>query len=207
MILSRLILNERHRAVYHDLGNVHAMHQRIMQGFPDESRAQARAEWNVLFRVEPDARMILVQSDLQPDWSRLPEGYLEAVESKAIAPLLNALNADQILRFRLKANPTKRDKSSGKRIGLRRPEDQESWLRRQGERSGFEVLELRIGSTGGVTGRPKDKPSPIQLETALFEGLLRIVRPAVFHEALRKGIGRGRAYGCGLLSVAPGHPS
>lgn len=207
MILSRLILNERHRAVYHDLGNVHAMHQRIMQGFPDESRERARADWNILYRIEPDARMILVQSDLAPDWSRLPEGYLEAADSKQIAPLMGALGTQQVLTFRLKANPTKREKSSGKRIGLRSPADQESWLRRQGERSGFELLEVRIAKSGGVTGRPKDKPNPIQLETALFEGLLRVVDPEAFRETLRKGIGRGRAYGCGLLSIAPGHPS
>jgi CRISPR system Cascade subunit CasE len=207
MILSRLVLNERHRAVYHDLGNVHAMHQRIMQGFPDESHDQARSEWNVLFRVEPEARIILVQSDLLPDWSRLPEGYLEVAETKAIASLLSGLTLGQVLRFRLKANPTKRDKSTGKRIGLRRPEEQESWLHRQSTRGGFEVLELRVGSTGGVTGRQKDKPSSIQIETALFEGLLRIMEPEALREMLRKGIGRGRAYGCGLLSVAPSHSS
>lgn len=207
MILSRLILNERHRAVYYDLGNIHAMHQRIMQGFPDESRAKARADWNVLYRVEPDARTILVQSDCQPDWTRLPDGYLTAAETKSIDPMLNGLSAGQILRFRLKANPTKREKSSGKRIGLRRPAEQESWLQRQGERYGFEVLDVRVGSTGGVTGRKKDTPSQIQLETVLFEGVLRIAAPEAFREALRKGIGRGRAYGCGLLSIAPGTTS
>lgn len=203
MILSQLVLNDRHRAVYHDLGNIHAMHQRIMQSFPDEAREKARADWKVLFRVEEDGRMILVQSDLEPDWSRLPDGYLESVESKPIARLLEELKSGQILRFRIKANPTKRDNASRKRVGLRRPADQEAWLRRQAGRGGFEVLEVRIGNAAGVTGRQKEKPDPIRLETALFEGLLRIVEPETFRDTLRKGIGRGRAYGCGLLSVAP----
>ncbi|MFD6434343.1 type I-E CRISPR-associated protein Cas6/Cse3/CasE [Streptomyces venezuelae] len=36
-----------------------------------------------------------------------------------------------------------------------------------------------------------------------FDGTATIVAPDLLRTALQKGIGRGKAYGCGLLSIAP----
>lgn len=43
----------------------------------------------------------------------------------------------------------------------------------------------------------------LTLDSALFEGRLRIIDLAAFHHALEQGIGSGKAYGFGLLSIAP----
>ena len=37
--------------------------------------------------------------------------------------------------------------------------------------------------------------------TPSFEGLLRVTDAALFREALTRGIGRGKAYGLGLLTL------
>jgi CRISPR system Cascade subunit CasE len=81
MFLSKLVLNERNRQVQYDLGNVHRLHQQIMQAFPDEVGQHAdgwnpRQKWNILFRQEPDSAVILVQSNIEPNWSFLPDNYL-----------------------------------------------------------------------------------------------------------------------------------
>lgn len=45
--------------------------------------------------------------------------------------------------------------------------------------------------------------SKITFASVLFEGLLRVTNPDAFRSALEMGIGSGKAYGFGLLSIAP----
>lgn len=202
-MLSQLILNERHRGIYYDLDNLHALHQRIMQGFPDEVGPDARAKFQVLYRREPGEFKVLVQSSVEPDWSRLPPGYLTQFRTTTLTPLLGRLEPGMRLRFRLIANPTKRDKQTGKVVALSRPEDQEAWLRRQGARSGFEVTGLRIGPSEPKQGRKKGASAAVTLSAVLFDGTLTVTDVDALRLAVRQGIGRGRSYGCGLLSLAP----
>ena len=86
MYISKLELNERNLSVRNDLGNIHGLHQTIMKAFPDvqkeneneDENSKVRANWEILFRMEPDSNIILVQSgdEVTPDWDRLPNGYL-----------------------------------------------------------------------------------------------------------------------------------
>jgi CRISPR-associated protein Cas6/Cse3/CasE subtype I-E len=41
------------------------------------------------------------------------------------------------------------------------------------------------------------------IRTVQFDGVLQVVNPADFLGVLSHGIGRGKSYGCGLLSLAP----
>ena len=147
MYLSKLVLNERDRAVQHDLSNAHALHQRIMQAFPDEQRDNPRADWNVLFRQEPDSGIVLVQSGTEPNWTHLPSGYLsdrtdQPIQSKPCDFQIKRLQPGQILQFRLKANPSKRDKQTRKLIGMFHASDQIAWLERQASQHGFKPQDL-----------------------------------------------------------------
>src|SRR5947209_20436461 len=68
LFLSRLIIDPRSRAVRRDLGDCHDLHRTIMAAFPQAQAndAGARAQFDVLFRVDTDGRsgkvMLLVQS-------------------------------------------------------------------------------------------------------------------------------------------------
>jgi len=203
MYLSQLVLNEGDRTVQRDLSNAHDLHRRIMQAFPDEQRDNPRADWNVLFRHEPDSDVVLVQSTIEPDWSRLQPGYL----AKPPVPKLFDLNASQlndgrIFQFRLKANPSKRDQETGKTIGLFHQPDQLAWLERRAPQHGFTLLNVDTIPTPNVFGLKGKGTSPIRIVTVLYQGVLQITDPALFSAAIQQGIGRGRSYGCGLLSIA-----
>jgi CRISPR system Cascade subunit CasE len=204
MDLSKLELNLKNRKVQQDLSNVHALHQRIMQGFPDENRDRARADWHVLFRHEPDSAVLLVQSvsDVSPNWQQLPSEYLTNFELKSIDTVLEQLQSGRILQFRLKANPSKRSKETGKTFALTSKEDRLLWLDRQALRSGFEVLEVDLIPVPDIYGRKPKSSASIKIISVLFQGVLRITDIDLFQTALQHGIGRGRTYGCGLLSVA-----
>ncbi|NIN01663.1 MAG: type I-E CRISPR-associated protein Cas6/Cse3/CasE, partial [candidate division Zixibacteria bacterium] len=112
-------------------------------------------------------------------------------------------------------------KRNGKRVELRREEDQIEWLRRKGNQGGFELLAAKISpgvpdvravsepGLGKVTGqrasgREGGKIRPVTLASVLFEGHLRVTDSEKFlNISLAQGIGSGKAYGFGLLSIAP----
>lgn len=244
--LSRLVLNPSNRSVQRDLANCHGLHRTIMSGFPNlAGEDDARSRLGVLFRIEPEGRQpgitLLVQSSIVPVWNALPEGYLLPgrdapvnPDSKPLDPLLNALRAGLRARFRLRANVTKRvsrvstDEAApfrGKRVDLRREDDQLDWLRRKGEQSGFRLLDVGVTQARGsttfaglagartvenvrasgdatVTGWRPDR-SKMTFGAVTFEGLLEITNVDLFRGALVQGIGPAKAYGFGLLSIAP----
>jgi CRISPR system Cascade subunit CasE len=202
MYLSKLILNDRDRQVSRHISNVHDLHRGIMQAFPDEQREKARADWNVLFRLEPDSNILLVQSSLEPDWSKLPENYLSRKDWKPFDLDVNQFPVDRLLQFRLKANPSKRDKATGKTVGLYYQPDQVNWLHRQSERNGFKVESIDTIPTPNLWGKKKESKDSIKVHTVLFQGILKVQDPSLLVSAIQQGIGKGKSYGCGLLSLS-----
>lgn len=232
MYLSRLILNPRNRDVQRDLADCQALHRRILSGFAPTSDEgpKARERFGVLYRVEPGggrpAVIVLVQSHVPANWSALPPRYLAPETSeqpnpaqKQIDGVLDQLRKDQVLAFRLQANPTRkidtRSRSNGRRVELYREEDQQQWLRRKGEHAGFRVLavraapavlDVRIATSRKQYGWRADGTGDrrrLTFGAVLFEGRLQITDFLAFRQAVERGIGPGKAYGFGLLSVAP----
>jgi CRISPR system Cascade subunit CasE len=218
----------------------------VLHAFPDrEDISAAREHFGVLYRVESynGGVRVLVQSRERPDWSRLPGNYLRTPAAvKQMDELYAGIAPGQVLRFRLRANPTKRlpgratnlkdPRFAGKRVDLRSEPDQLQWLARKGEASGFVLLRAdikRAGPSAGVLidhqngddeeqfiadvrtvgiatnvvrylpGRKVD----LSFGSVVFEGRLRVTDAEAFHRVLAEGIGAGKAFGFGLLSVAP----
>lgn len=156
-----------------------------------------------------------------------------AYEHQDIWPALQKLQSGRIFSFRLRANPTKRiakegDPLKGKRVQLQREDDQIAWLLRKGlemgkdTSGGFDLLTKRARDGQGkeflvprvhvipegiYTGRKKD--AAVGRSTThfavQFEGLLQVTDADAFRQTLIRGIGSGKAFGFGLLSVAPSH--
>lgn len=202
MFLSKLELNPRSRQVRAELREPYQMHRTISRAFGDGEEAYKEAR--CLFRVDEssDGRSIcaLVQSKLQPDWSKwaAPPDYL--VVEPRVKEFEPSFRTGQRLGFRLRANPTvKRD---GKRIGIYDESERLAWLGRKGNVSGFRVLEARVESDGkqkGVTG----KGCETVFSAAIYNGVLELTDVETFASALRDGIGSAKGFGFGLLSIAP----
>lgn len=225
MYLSRLLLNPRSRKVLRDLADCQALHRTVMSAFPSlDPPTGAREHFGILYRLDPDRRreglLLLVQSRVMPDWSRLPEDYLLArpgLENPAVKPVAHIyenIGSNALFAFRLRANPTRKidtktgpdgRRRHGRRVELVREEDQVAWLKRKAQAGGFEVLAVRIRGVTKEEGR-KSGPSGSALTVAgvLYEGYLRVTDPRKFLEhSLARGVGPGKAYGMGLLSLAP----
>ena len=214
MYLSRLILNPGNRRVQKEVADAYQMHRSLMRAFPDDLDKGAE---RVLFRLETQPRsgtlILLVQSQVLPDWSWLAEpgaiGYLlPAAESNpAVKPFDLNLAPGQMLTFRLRANPTVKRRFNDqdhKRVGLYREEDQIDWLKRKGEQAGFCLLSARTSRQETVTGtiRRNGQKHDLQLLSVQFDGLLQVVDPDRLRQAVYNGIGSGKGLGFGLLSLA-----
>ena len=208
MHLSRLELDVRHRRAREDAADPYRLHQTLMRAFDHTSPEERR----VLFRLELQRGLkavVLVQSNLAPRWEAAEEWWGEAF-SFATKPWEPAFQANQMLRFRLRANPTV--KRNGKRHALYREEDQLAWLQRKLEAAGAHPQSVDPAPEGNVSAQkllsspseqhPREKQR-LTLFSVLFNGRLTVADPEPFAEALARGIGPAKGLGFGLLSVAP----
>ncbi|MCE7988327.1 MAG: type I-E CRISPR-associated protein Cas6/Cse3/CasE [Caldilinea sp. CFX5] len=233
MYLSRLILNQRSRQVQRELANPYEMHRTLSRALPDQAvhlrRDQAGAA-GLLYRVDVHPQSgqlaLLVQSQARPDWSFLtsvgidPErnhSYLlaadpwQAEENPAVKAVELHFVTGQQLHFRLRANPTKRLSAGtghkGKRVGLYTLDEQITWLQRKAERGGCRLLQVQSSrdekiKVEGAISRDEERHK-VELFAVQFDGQMQITEPEQFRMMIHQGIGSGKAFGFGLLSVAP----
>lgn len=150
---------------------------------------------------------------------------------KNITSAFRGLKGGQLLSFCLRANPVKRiakpepghEDLKGKRIGLLKEEDQIDWLTRKGQQrepgqtGGFEIHtrtllgedqsapSLTVHPEGRQFGHKKIEGNSHKMTHlgVRYDGILKITDPDAFRQTLIRGIGPGKAFGFGLLSIAP----
>lgn len=213
--LSMLTLNLRDLNVLRDLADPYEMHRTVMRAFPEADSGSARERFQVLYRLEVSrsSAALLVQSNAEPDWKRLPSGVVLDSRVKAIDKLLAACDEGRRLRFRLVANPIKNigaskgDAGRSRRVPLVGEEAQIDWLDRRAALSGFRLVDaagaIQVQKQPDVVARPQRRREAIRIVPVRFDGRLEITDAEKFQSVTRSGIGRGKAFGCGLLSLAP----
>ena len=214
MLLSRIKLDPQRHETMKALASPNLLHGAVEHSFsgPRERR---------LWRVDTLAgnMYLLLLSRRSPDLTALfrqfgPEGEEPLWESKDYTPLLDRISEGSQWYFRLVANPTisKTGKNGtdarGKIYGHITPEYQKKWLMDRAGSHGFSLdegnfqivrsqwLHFRKGSDGG---------RPVTLLAVTFEGSLTVTDPELFRQVLVNGLGRGKAYGLGMLTVVSLH--
>lgn len=206
MYLSLLRLDPRSRRAITEAARPYELHRSLMSAFPDR---QAGGPGRVLFRLDKDRQTgnvsVLVQSEKEPDWSRLNDSTAFVREHKT-KPFDPRPVQGQTLRFRLRANPTRRMADSGKRQGLLEEEAQRQWLQRKGGEGGFEVVNATLTVEGLAQDKmtdADDRKHDLSMLSVRFDGVLRVVEPDAFRQTVEQGIGSAKGFGFGLLSIAP----
>ncbi len=141
------------------------------------------------------------------------------------------LRANPVSATRTPTNPSTRQKEHlaaprprGVRVPHRTASHQLTWLTARIEGWGFTLLDIGEGGGGGEAGgagpalhlsardrltfhkKPTDGESSgrrVVLSTATFDGALRVTDPHRARHTLLHGVGPAKAYGCGLLTLAP----
>ena len=143
---------------------------------------------------------------MRPDWCPADP------ESWKTKPIPETYFTRSRYAFQLCANPTKKvtkvapDGSitkNGRRVPLRTREELVAWISRKGEQGGFSVEEDTLRTV--PRGREYfEKNGQRGLHSAVeFQGVLTVTDPAKFHETFTRGIGSAKAFGFGLLVIAP----
>lgn len=161
------------------------------------------------------------------EWKSVSEGYQKIQTGQFFSFRLRANPTKRLTSHSKKkdGNPVSA-KWAGKRIELVREEDQIKWLtrkgteREKGEPGGFEiVMKKAMGRDGQeclipcLNVRPEGKLKGLKREegkghemrhfAVLFDGLLKVTDADAFRKTIISGIGPAKAFGFGLLSVAP----
>ncbi|MFJ7949542.1 type I-E CRISPR-associated protein Cas6/Cse3/CasE [Streptomyces sp. NPDC096354] len=210
--LTRIRLNRRSTTVRRDLSDATQLHKTVMRLAPDHLGASPRQKAGLLFRLEPATDhtppTLLIQSHHMPDLTRLPDTYGTA-ETRNLAPMFHALTPGQRVRYRITANasasrlaPEDRHPGSKKR-GIVTPlhgEQALTWWHRRATAAGLTVI--TADATPVRFPRRSKEPGPLHALTR-FDGTATVSDPEELSHAVLHGIGRGKPYGAGLLSLAP----
>jgi len=181
-------------------------HQRVWQAFGGRD-GQTRDFLIRVDRKEEAYRVLIISSSVpaKPDWCPtacfgtkvIPEDFF----------------AHPRYRFSLLANPTKKlrmdnadgsRKKNGRRVPLVKREDLTAWLQRKAEAGGFTINpdSLRIIPRGREFFH-KDAAAHGTHAAVEFQGELTNPNPAQLRAIVAAGIGSAKAFGFGLLVLAP----
>jgi CRISPR system Cascade subunit CasE len=216
MFMTRMPLNIRRRGAVHLLGSPQRMHAAVMAAFPD---ATAGKGGRILWRVDRSHQgvALFVVSPLEPDLTHMAEeaGWPTTTtwETKPYDRFVSGIAVGDRMAFRLRANPvhsvrTRSDQADTKITAHVTATQQGQWLLDRGPANGFTIVDGADGADQVLvrdrqTERFRRGGQMVTLSSAVFEGQLVVQDAEAFRTVLTTGLGRAKAYGCGLMTVVP----
>ncbi len=208
MYLLRVELKTDRRETMLMLSQPQLMHGAIERSFSGERKRR-------LWRIDwlENRCYVLILSDETPDFTTLLKQYGDVAQhpvwdTRDLTPLLSGLMDGQTWQFRLKANPVHSVLPEGSQSGRGKvlahvtPAQQKQWLLDRAPSLGFALSEEGFDIVHSQWyGFDKGGGHRVTLRTASFEGILRITDTQRFQQTILGGVGRAKAYGCGLLTV------
>lgn len=185
-------MNHPHLRTIEDWTDQSRLHRAVMSLFPTAlpgAAKERRAESAILYRTEPTFSRVLIQS-LMP-MTETGDG----IRTSTLAPLFAQLERIQRVRVRVDINAVRVDSRTRRRVPVA-DEHVEEWLR--GRLAPAFTLGERIDHESQVR-----KCGNIPLHTVLVSAQATTADHISAVDMLTRGVGRARAYGCGLVSIAP----
>lgn len=208
MYLSTIALDGSRWDIVQDLQNRDLLHKKVMLLFPRSEFPDPRKRFGILFREEKNR--ILLQSNLPPNERNAAPGY-RILMTKDVAVPYSRINKDAEYRFRLDANTSwrvddvepewiphtdVRVKQTQKRVGCGSYPERARWFEQKMNMIGVQPVKYFMESLHIL--RVKDGV----LEATRFEGTLKVLDLEPFKKALYDGVGQGKPYGLGMMSIA-----
>lgn len=210
MYLSRVEIDYDNRKISKELNHLGSFHNWVEQCFPDEfdNNSRSRKLWRI-DKIQGKYYLLLL-SEKAPDLAKLEMyGKKGSAASKDYKRYLDSLYEGQRLRFRVTLNPiVSRSEDGNNKRGtvypLIKEVDQLNFLLQRSEKNGFilDTNDYYLLKSEFETLKKKNKQE-VKVVKAEFQGELVISDKNKFIETLTKGIGKKKAYGCGLMTVVP----
>lgn len=152
---------------------------------------------------------LLILSVSKPNLTELLKqfGYEDAIgQTKEYNRLLNQIEEKSVWHFRLVANPVhsiKTGNGRGKVVAHVSEHYQLEWLNNQAIKKGFCIVSdtACVKESNWKIFNKRNSNKRVRILAVTFEGILRVEDVEVFKNTLLNGIGRGKAYGMGLLTI------
>jgi CRISPR system Cascade subunit CasE len=219
MYLTRFRINSARRGARHLLSSPQVMHAAVLAGFPgpsDRATPHARTLWRVDHGSHAQITLYIV-SPTAPDLTHLVEqaGWptTETWQSRAYDSLLDSLKPGQEWAFRLTANPVRSGRSKPadtrtRRFGHVTVAQQQDWLLSRAKLAGFTIPVGELGEPDVIvhnrmTHTFRRQNGKVTIQSATYDGRLEVADPDALRRTLTLGLGHAKAYGCGLLTLAP----
>ena len=203
-------------AAHHLLRNANDMHRAIWSLYPDYGGERPR----LLYRVENwDAAALRDSGDLAPVLVLAPDPPADngnpditILDAKPFTPSIAegavlsfsvvALQTRSAINAAVVGTQPRAEWTRGSRVYLVGEEDRRRWLSRQLEPIA-RLLEARVIEAKDIYFAKASASG--WYKTCRMFGLLEVRDPEAFIRLLEKGFGKGKAYGCGLMTI--GRPS
>lgn len=209
MYISRVKIDTEDRKKVRDLSRVVAIHNWVEKCFPEEFSSESRTR--KLWRIDQikGHNYLLIVSENPPTKDRLEKyGVLGTAEVKSYDNFIENIEEGKSYAFRIVLNPvvSKMEDPDRKRGRVKPvPNDQQiQFLYDRSEKNGFTLNqeEFSVINRSEVIFNKSSQKS-IRLSKATYEGRLTVINKGQFVETLTKGIGKKKAYGCGMMTVIP----
>ncbi len=183
--------------------SLHRVVYSLYEDVRDTKQKSASTSSGILYAdhgADISGRRILLLSDRAP--ADKADGQYGYVQSKSIPP--NFLEYDQY-RFKVIVNPTRRDHKSRKLVPVKGRNDIRQWFSDRASSSwGFKVHQDSLQVDQIEVLKFKDKNSNnVTIAQAHVQGVLQPIDRDKFRDSFSKGVGRARAFGCGMLQIVP----
>ena len=233
MYLTRFRFNTARSEARRLLSSPQSMHAAVMSSFPQILPTAApapRVLWRTDRNASAEV-LLFVVGPFRPDLTHLVEqaGWPAAAASGTpgwqtfhYAPFLDRLDKGGTWGFRLTANPVhsvrNADAAPTKRTAHLTPRHQVQWLLQRQEAGGFKVLpkpedkqltdlgdehQVIVTDQRGMDFGKQGAKGRVTIKAVTYDGRLEVTDPDALRSLLTSGLGKAKAYGCGLMTLAP----
>lgn len=186
-------------------------------------QSKEQPDWSSL----PKNYLLNIDSGIQNPETKNIEHFMDSIEAGSIYRFrlranptrkISTTNKNDLLAGAVKSN--------GMRVSIRDDKLLMEWMNRKANDGGFILISMKtvpdlpdvlispseiqkcsrnIGkkNLGEENDNPPRKGIALTFDAVIFEGKLRVSDKAKFTETVKKGIGSGKGFGFGLLSIAP----
>jgi CRISPR system Cascade subunit CasE len=174
--------------------DAYGLHKTVYSLFPkDEGKTRPFLYYET--RGKGDKKRVMILSTKEPEQPSFGDLNLKHIPEDFLMK--------STYGFRVRMNPVVRKTGNPKPVPIKGREELFQWFYRRAPDFGFEVLDktLEVEDIGVQQIYKGNKL--ITHGKATFSGVLRVIDRERFVESFRNGIGRGKAFGFGLLQLQP----
>jgi CRISPR system Cascade subunit CasE len=173
---------------------MYTVHKLIYSLFPQDNRETRRFLFVYKGGNFSEKHILILSHDkpINPEYG--------TIESKEIPALFLQ---QEYYGFEVQMNPVRRDNKTGKIVPIREKEKLLTWFIEKAPSFGFSVIpgSLSVGNTDVQQFKKEGKC--VVLGKAVFTGRLHVTNRKLFIRSFENGLGKGKAFGFGLLQIIP----